>query len=192
VSVTGLIPIHPAEDTLPRQHSAPVGLNVGPCPVGHPYQPIACPRLSPFRSHLTSCWVHVPLHQRQDGGDFEPGTVGGRDIAPKGGKNEKELNDRLVTPYTRAIRFGSTLIGAECTSKATPVTAIVSGLGFIYFGLFYRAMGIFPYRERDLTLSQGDAVLAAEDPVRFRILILVTLATGVGAIAWGLLKLVRR
>ena len=74
--------------------------------------------------------------------------------------------------------------------KPSPSTAIISGIGILGFGLFYYFAGIFPSRTGGS--PRWDAVTAAEDPVRFRLAVLMTLVIGAACLIWGLLKQTRR
>ena len=74
--------------------------------------------------------------------------------------------------------------------KPSPSTAIISGIGIIGFGLLYHVTGIFPSRTG--SSPRWDAVTEAEDPVRFRLAVLVTLVIGAACLIWGLLKQTRQ
>jgi hypothetical protein len=71
-----------------------------------------------------------------------------------------------------------------------PSAMIITGSGFIGFGLLYHFAGIFPSRSG--VSPRWGAVTATEDPVRFRLAVLMTLAIGVLCLFWGLFRLMRR
>ncbi|MEX0805287.1 MAG: hypothetical protein WD688_18505 [Candidatus Binatia bacterium] len=76
--------------------------------------------------------------------------------------------------------------------KPDPVAAIITGVGFIGFSLFYKSMGIFPHRTRGFFSRGWSAVTATEEPLRFQFVVFLTLVIGVACVIWGLLKLMKR
>ncbi|HEX6730599.1 MAG TPA: hypothetical protein VF074_11330 [Pyrinomonadaceae bacterium] len=66
--------------------------------------------------------------------------------------------------------------------KATPSTAIITGIGIIGFGLFYYFIGILPSRRG------ASVVTATEDPSRFGVGIVLMMLVGAACLIWGIAK----
>ena len=77
---------------------------------------------------------------------------------------------------------------SACDTQTSNDHGVLAGLAFLYFMYVYNFFGIFPVRRKSILGDPDRAVLRAEDPERFHLLIALGIGIGVAAIVFGLVR----